>query len=121
MRSSVTLQTALGTSEGFGDDARLGDWALDGLTLVRGLPNEAGVFPAIVTAQDARGVRTSRVLSIIVSDPLFSLAHLLKPLLDRNGAPLPKLENDFLDNAGNGNGRYDVGDLRAWIIAKQPT
>ena len=40
---------------------------------------------------------------------------LLQPFLLTNATPLAAAELTYLDYAGNGNGVYDVGDLRAWL------
>ncbi len=57
---------------------------------------------------------TQRTLSLSVRPPAISASRLLDALL-RNGALAPSL-NNYLDAIGNRNGRFDVGDVRAWLI-----
>jgi M6 family metalloprotease-like protein len=52
---------------------------------------------------------------LLVSTGTISLARLLGPLLLDGTDPLTGQEQDFLDQANNRNGRYDVGDLRAYL------
>ena len=44
-----------------------------------------------------------------------SWAPILRKFLGTQGPPLTQTESSYLDEHGNRNGRYDVGDLRAWL------
>ena len=44
-----------------------------------------------------------------------SWAPILRKFLKTQGPPLTQTESSYLDELGNGNGRYDLGDLRAWL------
>lgn len=91
----------------------LGTGSLTSLTepstrLNAGLGNESGVniYEVRLGSDGAR--------LLISTDPI-SLTRLLGPLLQDSANPLSEAEQDFLDQLNNGNGRYDVGDLRAYI------
>ncbi len=73
-----------------------------------GLGDESGVniYEVRLEAGDAR---------LLISTGPISLPRLLGPLLNDGANPLSEAEQDFLDQLNNGNGRYDVGDLRAYI------
>jgi len=97
----------------------------DGLTvtaaaddlLVRGTPTEAGTFTPTLAVRDALGTSASRQLTLTVTAPAIALARLLAPLLRDGAPPLADAERAYLDRAGNANGAYDVGDLRAYLLA----
>ena len=44
-----------------------------------------------------------------------SWAPILRKFLKTQGLPLTQTESIYLDELGNGNGQYDLGDLRAWL------
>jgi hypothetical protein len=52
---------------------------------------------------------------LVISTAPVSLPRLLGPLLLDGSNPLDELEEEFLDALNNQNGRYDVGDLRAYL------
>lgn len=52
---------------------------------------------------------------VVLSTSTISLARLLSPLLLDGANPLLVAEEKFLDELNNRNGRYDVGDLRAYL------
>jgi M6 family metalloprotease-like protein len=88
----------------------------DGLTsltepstrLNAGLGDESGVniYEVLLTGGSAR---------LLVSTGTISLARLLGPLLLDSTNLLTGQEQGFLDQSNNRNGRYDVGDLRAYL------
>jgi hypothetical protein len=43
------------------------------------------------------------------------LGSLVQSFLQSGAEPLTPGELDYLDEVGNANGRYDVGDLRKWL------
>ena len=53
---------------------------------------------------------------LVYSTALISLGRLLGPLLLDDANPLTVQEEDYLDQRNNRNGRYDVGDLRAYLL-----
>ena len=44
-----------------------------------------------------------------------SWAPILRQFLKTQGSPLTQNESIYLDELGNKNGRYDLGDLRIWL------
>jgi hypothetical protein len=52
---------------------------------------------------------------LLISTGPISLPRLLGPLLQDSGNSLTEAEQGFLDQLNNGNGRYDVGDVRAYL------
>lgn len=52
---------------------------------------------------------------VLISTARISLSRLLGPLLHDGANPLSEAEQTFLDQLNNQNGRYDVGDLRAYL------
>lgn len=55
------------------------------------------------------------VARLTLSTVALGLARALEPFLLNGAEPLIPTEIEFLDSIGNGNGRYDVGDLRAYL------
>ena len=53
---------------------------------------------------------------LLISTGPISLPRLLGPLLHDSANPLSEAEQGFLDQLNNENGRYDVGDLRAYVL-----
>jgi M6 family metalloprotease-like protein len=102
------------------------DWTLPsggppaGLTLsfsgvVSGTPQACGRFA--YQAQVTSGAQTlTRTLTVAVTAPGLDTAIVVEQLLLANGA-LTTDEVTCLDQLGNGNGRFDVGDVRAWLRA----
>jgi hypothetical protein len=81
-----------------------------------------GAGEIVISVRDAAGT---------VSDPLtasaagwaawsIDLAALLGPLLEVDGAPLTEARRGYIDAVGNGNGGYDVGDVRRWLRERGP-
>lgn len=88
-----------------------------GLTLssagtIAGVPEAAGAF-TFVARVDAGGRVGFRSLTLTVSQPSVSVADAASHLLA--GTPLAPDLARFLDLQGNRNGRYDVGDFRAYL------
>jgi sugar lactone lactonase YvrE len=91
--------------------------ALDTATgVLAGVPAAAGSFEftvrVTVGAQQGYGRFT-----LAVRQPTVSLDDAVDLLLGVTGA-LSDAEQTFLDLQGNHNGRYDIGDLRAWLQAR---
>ncbi len=55
------------------------------------------------------------VARLTVSTVAIALDRLLTPFLLNAATPLSATEEEYLDTVGNGNGRFDVGDLRAYL------
>jgi M6 family metalloprotease-like protein len=101
----------------------------DGLTVraegdelvVTGSVLEPGPFELALRVMDARGSRSPELfVPLAAGDWFVGEDRLLQSLLESEAEPLTPAERTYLDFVGNGNGRYDVGDLRAWLRA-QPT
>ena len=95
----------------------------DGLTLrtsglLTGAALETGVFTATVRARDAIGLTAEGMLTLDVRSPDIPAARAAEHLLV-SGASLTEAEAAFLDRQGNGDGRYDLGDFRAWVFRQQ--
>jgi M6 family metalloprotease-like protein len=95
----------------------------DGLTLrtgglLTGAALETGVFTATVRARDAIGLTAEGVLTLDVRSPDISPARAAEHFLV-SGTSLTEAEAAFLDRHGNGDGRYDLGDFRAWVFREQ--
>jgi len=85
--------------------------------IVSGSMTGGGPVDLFVWVRDARG-QVSEPVAISVSAPVAwsaSLEELLRPFLDDPGESLAPEELDYLDDRGNRNGGYDVGDLRKWL------
>jgi M6 family metalloprotease-like protein len=77
--------------------------------VLRGIPEESGDFEFLLTASS--GALSSRdAFHLSVNRPEVSLREAIGELLER-GSLLTLDETRFLDLVGNGNGRFDVGDV----------
>jgi len=113
--SSLVETKAQGGSRGEPGDAygALGSGALTSLTEPStrrdlGLGEESGVNIYEITV--AQGTA-----QLLLSTAPMSLPRLLAPLLLDDSNLLDEVEEEFLDELNNRNGRYDVGDLRAHL------
>jgi M6 family metalloprotease-like protein len=80
---------------------------------ITGIPEETGSFP--VTVRVTSGAQTAdQSLTLNVGAPTLATADILGSLLGTGGS-LTADEIRYLDLLGNRNGRYDVGDFRAFI------
>ncbi|HKP75384.1 MAG TPA: putative Ig domain-containing protein, partial [Longimicrobiaceae bacterium] len=100
-----------------------GNWSVVGGTVPRGLafsadgrltgiPSEAGTFHFTVSLVQASGFAT-RDVRIDVAKPQLAEQAVLDQLMGTG--TLTADQARFLDLLGNGNGRVDVGDVRAWL------
>lgn len=85
-----------------------------GVVTLRGRPLQAGEFPAIVTVEDAEGALLYETLALTIQDQDLSEADLMEGVVEGQGA-LSDLQLRYLDLSGNGDGAFDVGDLRAYV------
>jgi M6 family metalloprotease-like protein len=93
----------------------------DGLALsvdgrMTGSAIDLGTFQVTVEATDAIGLTATATLTLDVGAPSIAIADLASVFLLR-GPSLAAVEIAFLDRHGNGNGAYDLGDFRAWVLA----
>jgi M6 family metalloprotease-like protein len=93
----------------------------DELMLVGTVPSE-GPHEFMVAVRDALGSLSDQI-SVMVFAPLewvVEVADLLQHFLLTDRDPLTPGELQYLDELGNGNGMYDVGDLRKWLREMSP-
>jgi len=81
---------------------------------LRGMPVQAGNFEAIVTVEDAEGALLYETLELGIADQELAEADLMEGVVEGAGA-LSALQLRYLDLSGNGDGAFDVGDLRAYV------
>ncbi len=79
-----------------------------------GIPLVLGDFPFFVRARDALGLEIVREMRISVARPAFELDFLAAPYLSTGPGPSPG-QQLWLDRQGNGDGAFDLGDLRAYL------
>ena len=89
--------------------------AVEDEVVVSGVAQEKGGFLLPLRVVDARGSEASLLVPVTVGEFLVSDGRLLQPFLGSSEEPLGEAERAHLDGLGNGNGRYDVGDVRAWL------
>jgi M6 family metalloprotease-like protein len=76
----------------------------------------AGSFQVTVEATDGIGLTDQASIDLQVADPTLPIAGLAAHFL-LSGPALDYLQEAYVDHHGNGNGAYDLGDFRAWILA----
>lgn len=80
---------------------------------LEGAAEAAGPFTARVTLADALAVQADVVIPLEVTLPSLPDAALIGALTGTAG--LTPAQRRLVDHEGNGNGRLDVGDVRAWL------
>ncbi|MFQ5535818.1 MAG: M6 family metalloprotease domain-containing protein [Gemmatimonadota bacterium] len=89
---------------------------LDILGHIRGAAMETGTFTVTVEARDGIGLVDRGEVTLEVVEPTLSFARLAAPFVGvGEGLTLP--QQRFVDGRGNGDGAYDLGDLRAWVLS----
>jgi immune inhibitor A len=90
---------------------------------IGGSVTDAGPHALALTVRDAGGnVSEPLAVTLTASVPwTVGLDALLQRFLVSGADPLTPGELDYLDTLGNGNGGYDVGDLRKWLRERAPT
>lgn len=84
--------------------------------VLEGALTDVGPFELALRVTDSRGSSSPRlVVPLTAGEWVVGEDRLLQPFLLTNATPLGAAELTYLDYAGNGNGVYDVGDLRAWL------
>jgi M6 family metalloprotease-like protein len=93
--------------------------ALDAATgVLAGTPVSVGQFPLEVTATDATGLRALATRELRVILPALSDDELAGVWLG-TAPPLSEPLRTLLDGLGNGNGIYDLGDLRTYLLKRR--
>jgi M6 family metalloprotease-like protein len=77
---------------------------------------EAGTFALGVQARDAIGLEAEGTITLDVKVPVLGTAQMTEGFLGASGS-LTFAQERYLDRAGNGNGGYDLGDFRAYLLA----
>ncbi len=83
---------------------------------LNGAPLEMGTFTVRIRAVDDGGLDVETELTLDVGPPAVGIERLAGSFLGGQ-ATLSGIQRQFLDRFGNGNQRYDVGDLRAFVRA----
>lgn len=91
----------------------------EGMTLIadgwiQGSPTQTGTFPLEVQVQDKVGLQAQHELTLQVQEPAYDLKALIGPFTDGDTS-LSLWSQKYLDEVGNQNGSYDLGDFRAFI------
>lgn len=81
-----------------------------------GAPMRTGTYPLTVQARDGIGLTGQATVTVEVTEPELSMEQLASAFLTV-GEPLTSEQRIYLDHVGNGNATYDLGDLRAWVLA----
>ena len=92
---------------------------LRGSGRLEGVPLQAGRFAVVIKATDARGLTATQPMDIEVIAPAVSTQELARSLMDPSAA-LTSGQAAFFDHAGNGNGVFDLGDLRIRLLGGAP-
>jgi hypothetical protein len=117
---SATLQSTGGVGTrtwALGGGAPPAGVVLDTLTgTLAGVPEESGTFEFAVVARSGP-LSDARSFQLQVTRPVITAEAVLDRLL--GAGSLPQDHQRFLDLVGNRNGRFDIGDVRAWMIENQ--
>jgi len=82
---------------------------------IQGTPLERGEFPMTLRAVDAIGLQALLPLTLVVDDPELPVDALASAFL-LTGPSLNANTRIYLDNEGNNNNAYDLGDFRAYVL-----
>ena len=93
----------------------------DQLFLIGSL-QEAGENSYSIAVRDRFGNSSPRVTLTVsaTGDWVIASTDLIEGFLDPENDPLTDGERDYLDQIGNNNDRFDVGDLRKWLRVNNP-
>ncbi len=83
---------------------------------IEGVAMRDGDFPIVVNVKDAIGLEATTALTLHVTPPAVGIEGLTAPFLLLPGT-LNVFQLDYMDRNGNANGRYDLGDFRAFVLA----
>jgi hypothetical protein len=81
-----------------------------------------GPYELVLSVRDALG-NVSDAVTVTLSAPVewaVEVGSLLQRFLQTDAEPLTPGELSYLDQIGNQNGAYDVGDLRKWLREQGP-
>jgi M6 family metalloprotease-like protein len=77
---------------------------------------DVGRFDVTLRAVDASGLPATGTITLELSSPVIEIERLVRTFL-LGGQALSPAEINFLNRQGNRYGTYDIGDLRAWLLA----
>ena len=85
--------------------------------LIAGSVTEPGPFELSLSVRDAGGTMSDEIVVSLSASVEWTVevVDLLRQFLGSDGEPLTPGELQYLDELGNRNGTYDVGDLRRWL------
>jgi M6 family metalloprotease-like protein len=92
-----------------------GSMSLDPDGIIQGSPLNRGEFPVVLRVADAIGLQALLPLTLAVGDPEIPADALASSFL-LTGPPLTVETRAYLDNEGNKNNAYDLGDFRAYVL-----
>lgn len=99
------------------DGGRMPDGlALGAEGLLVGASLDAGSFPVTLRVTDNIGLQTTGIVVLQIAVPVIGTGALAAPFL-LQPETLTTDQKLYLDHAGNANGGYDLGDLRAYLLA----
>jgi hypothetical protein len=84
--------------------------------LISGAATRTGSFQTEVLARDAIGLEARAAIEIDVRPPNVGIAELVSSFVGSQDL-LSEAQRAFFDFSGNGNGSYDIGDFRAYVLA----
>jgi M6 family metalloprotease-like protein len=89
--------------------------------LIGGSVRGSGPFELTIKVRDAAGLESNEIVVLLTAEEwMVSVDELLQAFLDTDVQQLSIGELDYLDFIGNGNGKYDVGDLRKFMREGSP-
>jgi M6 family metalloprotease-like protein len=97
-----------------GGDALPAGLNMNAQGVITGAPEEDGSFAMVFQAVSGALSSTQDTVTMSVTTPTLALSNVVNHLL----GPIPVLSDDeenYLDIIGNNNGRFDVGDFRAYL------
>lgn len=81
--------------------------------VIDGLPTQPGPVQLRVTVTDGLDSEAEVVFDLVIGPFVVSDERLVQPFLLSGETPLTEAERNYLDSVGNGNGIFDIGDVRA--------
>jgi M6 family metalloprotease-like protein len=90
--------------------------SISGEGRITGAALDLGAFPLQLEATDAVGLTATGDVTLDVRKPDIPIERLTAFFL-LSGVDMDPVEMVFLDRQANGDGGYDLGDLRAWVLA----
>ncbi len=87
----------------------------DSVGAILGVPVEDGTFEVTIRATDAIGIQADAMLNVRVTPPTVGLLTMASPFLQAGAIDLSL--GVYLDRRGNADGRYDLGDFRAYVLS----